>query len=117
LALKPGMTASTKIIIDERNDVIRVPDLALRYSPSGLSAAATPEAGAPLATSSIGPSQEGRLWVLRDGRPLSVPVALGLDDDSFTEIVKGDLKAGDQVITAEQGGASRAQSKVPPPRF
>jgi hypothetical protein len=29
-------------------------------------------------------------------------VITGLDDDSFTEIVSGDLKPGDLVITAEQ---------------
>ena len=38
LALMPGMTASTQIIIDQRNDVLRVPDQALRYVPGGLSA-------------------------------------------------------------------------------
>ena len=39
LALKPGMTASTQIIIDQRSDVIRVPDQALRYTPSSVTAA------------------------------------------------------------------------------
>ena len=40
--------------------------------------------------------------MLRDGRPVRVAVTAGLDDDTFTEIVKGELKAGDLVITAEQ---------------
>ena len=38
LSLIPGMTASTQIIIDQRNDVLRVPNQALRYVPGGLSA-------------------------------------------------------------------------------
>ena len=33
LALKPGMTATTQIVIDQRDDVLRVPDQALRYMP------------------------------------------------------------------------------------
>ena len=114
LALKPGMTASTKIIIDQRNDAIRVPDQALRYAPLGLEGAATPEASATLVTSSI---EAGRLWVLRDGQPTAVLVVLGLDDDSFTEIVKGDLKVGDQVIVSEQRGSGSGQRAIPLPRF
>jgi HlyD family secretion protein len=89
LALKPGMTASARIVIDERSDVIRVPNQALRYAPAILGEE-KPPSGA-------------RIWLLRDGRPTAVPVAPGLDDDSFTEIVSGDVKPGDQVITAQQG--------------
>ena len=36
LALVPGMTASTEIVTDQRDNVLRVPDQALRYSPGGL---------------------------------------------------------------------------------
>ncbi len=35
LALKPGMTAAARIVVDQRSDVIRVPDQALRYVPKG----------------------------------------------------------------------------------
>ena len=38
----------------------------------------------------------------RDGKPVRVAVTAGLDDDTYTEIVKGELKADDQVIIAEQ---------------
>ncbi|MGZ8387377.1 MAG: hypothetical protein ACXW3R_03955 [Rhodoplanes sp.] len=40
--------------------------------------------------------------MLRRGEPTAIPLGLGLEDDSFTEIVSGNLKAGDEVITAEQ---------------
>jgi HlyD family secretion protein len=33
LVLKPGMTALTQIVIDQRNDVLRVPDQALQFAP------------------------------------------------------------------------------------
>ena len=45
LALKPGMTAATQIVIDQRDDVIRVPNQALRYSPAGARARTTQGAG------------------------------------------------------------------------
>jgi len=43
--------------------------------------------------------------VLRDGKPVRVPVRTGATDGSYTEIIDGELKAGDQVIT---GGGPRA---------
>lgn len=88
LALKPGMTAATRIIVDQRGAVIRVPNAALRYEPGGHIGG-----GGPV---------ESRIWVLREGRPMAVPVGLGLEDDSFTEVTGGALQPGDEVITAEQ---------------
>ena len=102
LALKPGMTAAARIAVDQRSDVIRVPDQALRYVPKSYAAPSAQSAAAPAATA----SNQGRIWILRDGKPTAVPVVLGLDDDTFTEIVSGDVKAGDQVITSEQSATS-----------
>lgn len=90
LALKPGMTAAVRLIVDQRDDAVRVPNAALRYRPSGAARA----------------SDQGQIWVLRDGQPSAIPVVTGLDDDSFTEIVNGDVKPSDQVITAERTVAS-----------
>jgi HlyD family secretion protein len=109
LALVPGMTASTTIIIDQRNDVLRVPNQALRYVPGGLSAVET--RGSATAT-----GKQLQLWVLRDGRPVGVSVVPGLSDDNFTEIVSGDVHPGDQVITSEssgQGGGPPGQTAPP----
>ena len=100
LALVPGMTASTEIVIDERDNVLRVPDQALRFTPGGL--AATGGAGA-----QTGGQQ--RVFVLRENKPVAVPVTIGLDDGNFTEIVKGDLQLGDRVITAERSGTVGGQ--------
>lgn len=86
LKLRPGMTAASRILTDQRADVIRVPNQALRYTPGAAGAA---------------PSGGAQVFVLRDGRPIAVPVTTGLDDDSYTEIVGGELKPGDVVITAE----------------
>ncbi len=95
--LKPGMTATARIIVDERADALRVPDQAFRYTPGGL-------AGLTAAPSGLPPIPDGsvRLWVLRDGRPQAVFVVAGLDDDANTEIVKGDLKPEDEIIVSEE---------------
>jgi HlyD family secretion protein len=103
LALKPGMTAATRVISDQRENVLRVPSQALRYTPAGVRSAAG------------GKNGQTQIWALRDGKPMAVPVAIGLDDDSFAEIVKGDLKPDDRVIVSEQRDA--AQSSVPRPRL
>ena len=112
LALKPGMTASTRVIVDQRSNVIRVPNQALRYAPGGLASAAP--SSAPTAGGASSGGQAARLWVMRDGRPAPVAVTLGLDDENFTEIVEGDLKPGDQVIVAEERGPAPDQSGATP---
>jgi HlyD family secretion protein len=115
LALKPGMTAATRVIIDERKDVVRVPVQALRYVPAA--AAGSAEGGAPRA-SSVGADDDGhaRIWLLRNGRPVAAAVTVGLDDDNFAEIVEGEVKPGDRVVIGEQR-ANAGQSRVPVPRF
>jgi HlyD family secretion protein len=109
LALKPGMTAATRIVVDERRDVLRVSSQALRYAPA---AEGRPAGGARRGRNA---DTHGRVFVLRDGDPVAVPVTIGLDDDSFTEIVSGDLKPGDLVITSEQRAAATAA--LPRPRL
>ena len=97
LALKPGMTAANRIITDQRSDVLRVPSQALRYAP-----ATADRARRSGASGRTRPAEQGRVWVLRDGKPVRVAVTTGLDDDTYTEIVKGEINPDDQVITAEQ---------------
>ena len=110
LLLLPGMTATTRIVTDERDNVIRVPDQALRYVPAG--AAAT----APAQPAGATPKQ-GQVWILVNGKPVAVAATLGLDDDSFTEILGGALKVGDQVILSEQQGGGSGKPTVPLPRL
>jgi HlyD family secretion protein len=105
LLLFPGMTADARILVEEHRDVLTVPDEALRFDPYGAGASGA-EASTP----------EGRrVWVLRDGRPVSVPVTVGLDDGTRAEITSGALAPGDPVIVdvrspGSRGGGSRANS-------
>jgi len=94
LTLKPGMTATTRIVVDERANVLRAPDAALRYAQSA-TAALQSAATLDLAGGAM-------LWVMRDGAPRPVAVTTGLDDDSYTEIVKGDLEEGEEVVVGEK---------------
>ena len=105
LLLKPGMTATAHIVIDERDDVLRAPDMAFRYTPGGLENLSS-------ASSRPSPVPDGSdgvlLWILRDGQPRSIAVIPGLDDDTYTEIVKGDIQPGDEVIVSEASSSASA---------
>jgi HlyD family secretion protein len=98
LALKPGMTATSRLIVDERIDVIRVPNQALRYTPGGLARARSRD--------------QAQVWVQREQGPVPVSVVAGLQDDGFTEIVSGELKPGDQVIIAERAAGNGRPSTL-----
>ncbi len=104
LLLKPGMTATAHIVIDKRDNVLRVPDQALRYSPGGLARLSNGPRPSPTPDGSGGLM----LWVLRDGAPHAISVVPGLDDDTNTEILKGDVEVGDEVIVSEAATQKQA---------
>lgn len=105
LLLKPGMTAAVRIVSAERTDVLRVPDQALRYTPGGL----TP-AGKDLQEATTARAQRGKgaVWKLQDGKPVRVPLDIGLDDDTYSEVLAGAVSAGDEIIVGESAGAAGA---------
>jgi HlyD family secretion protein len=114
--LKPGMTATTRIVTDRRDNVVRVPDQALRYTPGGLPSAATRVATSTAQTA----GSDGRaehVWILRDGRPVQIAVTIGLDDDTNAEVAAGDLTPGDRVVVSEQSGKSATGGSRAAPRF
>lgn len=114
LALRPGMTATADITVDEVDGALLVPNSALRYAPPasagrrsgsgllGLLMPSPPQRQQPPPSLGAG---ERTLYVLRDGAPVGVPVVTGVTDGTRTEIVSGDLNEGDQVITASRAAA------------
>lgn len=99
LLLKPGMTADVRVITAEAPNALRVPVEALRYWPER-----TPK---PAQTG----SSPARVWMLRAGRPVAVPVVIGLTDDTYTQIKQGDLSPGDSVVIGERSsGESSTRS-------
>jgi HlyD family secretion protein len=86
LLLRPGMTATADILIAQKNDVLLMPNRALRFLPPEQAAEHASAQGAP------------RVWVERDGVPAPVAVTTGLTNGDVTEIEPGPLPAGARVI-------------------
>ncbi len=113
LSLKPGMTANVSINIRDFKDVLKIPNAALRYRPS--TEKKKPEGGGK--EKDTGKAKEGpgtRVYAIgKDGNPAAVSVKTGVSDGTFTVLLEGNLKDGDDVIVAEirknpgsAGGAS-----------
>ena len=68
-------------------------------------------------TGRIGEGKPGRVWIASaEGKPVPVPLVLGITDGTFSEVVSGDLKEGTEVIvedTSKQKG--QAQKTASPP--
>lgn len=96
LKLFPGMTANVKILTNVADDILKIPNAALRFRPADLPA--------PTSVQAAGRQQQAdgtTVWVLgQDGKPRPVKVTLGITDGLYTAVNSGDLKPGDKVITA-----------------
>lgn len=103
LLLKPGMTANVSIISDIREDVLRIPNAALRFRPSE-KGTAPPERKGPA------------VWILENGKPKRVTVAVGISDGNYTELVSGGLKEG-QALIVEALKRTKAQATSGPRMF
>lgn len=117
LSLLPGMTANTRIIAAERDNVLRVPVQALRFAPS---AGRAERKGGSKSDRGASGERENRVWIQKDGALAPVPVTIGLDDGAFAEIVRGDLHPGDEVVLNEvKAGAPKSTQQSTPsrPRF
>jgi len=134
MKLKPGMTANVTIQIAGSENVLRVPNSALRFRPGGSgigdpgsggsgiqgsaptdrAAATSGLGGAPRAVSNADRSG-GRVWAIRNGALEPVRIRTGVSDGAMTAVVEGDLKEGDQLVTgmAEQGTATAQASASP----
>lgn len=115
LALRPGMTATARIITARHDDVLLVPNAALRFTPMATGTGAShnsvlsklmPRPPRPGGVKKAGVksavSGAAKVWVVQDGHPVAVEVTAGLSNGRQTEIVEGDLKAGMAVITDYQ---------------
>jgi len=93
LKLFPGMTANVKILVNQRKNVLRVPNAALRYHPATETAPARP--------SGRNAVPEKAVWILdAKHNPQRVVITTGETDGTNTEVTGGGLKDGDLVIIA-----------------
>ena len=117
--LKPGMTATVNIVTAQRSDVVRIPDQALRFSPGGLAEPTPGEVGRgqvptqALAATVPPGGRAARVWILRSTVPVAVPIHVGLDDGRYSELVSGDLRAGQAVIVGQQVTSAAATQTRP----
>jgi len=121
LSLRPGMTATATITATQRNDVLLVPNTALRFTPAvaGAGEAAGNSKGPNLlptmprsnsrksAASGASTALARQVWVLRDGVALAVAVVPGISDGQMTEITSGDLQPGMEVITDQKAAGAK----------
>lgn len=92
-SVRPGMTAAVNIIVEEMQDVILVPNRAVRLV-----------------------DNERVVYLLVDGQPLKKEIRLGSSSDTMSVVAVGDIKEGDLVIlnppTAQFGpGGSRESAE------
>ena len=124
LSLRPGMSASATIVATQRNDVLLVPNSALRFAPQTAADAARPSASGGIvgslvpriprsgntrrsAAAGASTAQARQVWVLRDGAAVAVAVTPGISGGRMTEITGGDLQAGMEVITDQKSAAAK----------
>ncbi|HSY38507.1 MAG TPA: hypothetical protein VLA79_03235, partial [Polyangia bacterium] len=150
-------TANITFIAAEKDNVLRVPNAAMRFRPTpeiftalGVpvptvvrDAADHPRAGAisgggagthtgggagarPAGTGGPGagggrgrpggrgdaPTDRRSVWLLRDGKPQTVALRVGLSDGNLTELIEGDLHEGDALIV--DAAATEAQPAAAP---
>jgi len=111
LSLRPGMTATAEILTAVHEDVLLVPNAALRFVPrtgeakrkKGILDALLPKPPRPesgrVPKEAKRKDAPRRVYVLKDGVPTPVEVKTGLTNGRVTEILEGELKPGMQVIT------------------
>jgi HlyD family secretion protein len=100
LKLKPGMTANVSIIISTKKDVLKIPNAALRFRLSE-KGAQTPEKKGP------------GVWILETGKPGRIHVTAGISDGSYTELLSGDIREGQELIVESLVKAKASGSAGP----
>jgi HlyD family secretion protein len=74
-AIKSGMTAAVNIVVSKLENVLLIPNRAVRLQDS-----------------------KRVVYVMKDGKMTPVPVTLGASSDTDSELVSGDLKEGDLIV-------------------
>jgi HlyD family secretion protein len=135
LLLKPGMTANVQFLVSRKEDVLTIPNMALRFKPPEEKEEAqellrreqtrtAPKVGErrtsrqSVAGGAGAPgrgTRRVRIYVLREDKAQPIEVQLGISDGSKTEVTGADLKENDPVIIGMSSGASSANPGVANP--
>jgi HlyD family secretion protein len=123
LRLKPGMTANVSIVVAQRDNVLKVPNAALRFVPPKSELVASRPMEGTMAMEEVGRmataggAPPGRqIWKQTEtGEPLAMRVQTGISDGTYTEIISEGAAAGDEVIVGiEQPRGIRKAGDLPP---
>jgi HlyD family secretion protein len=113
LLLRPGMTGTADITVQRAENVLLVPNTALRFKPPQ-QAEKPDDAGGGSFVSKMFPRpprgtrqteqpsadrRHQRLWTLRQGALVAIPVTLGASDGRKTEIRAGEIEPGMEIVT------------------
>src|SRR3972149_9748935 len=104
LQLKPGMTANVSILTAVKKDILKIPNAAMRFRPSD--------------KNKVNAQQKGfGVWQLVNGEPNRIPVSAGISDGSFTEVISGDIREGQEIIIESLDESKGTSPPVSGPRF
>lgn len=103
LKLRPGMTTSLSFIVSDKNNVLCIPNAALRLKISDPKVVGTGVRGT-------------GVWVLKNKTPIRVLVKTGISDNRYTEIISGDISENsDVIVEVMDKDQNPRRSQVPPP--
>ncbi len=118
LLLRPGMTATADIVVQQLDNVLVIPNEALRYVPKQagkgdkrsfirrlLPGPPSRNRRPPSERTATGPQRT--IWVLGGDGPKAVQVTIGPTDGRRTQIADGDVKPGQKVIVDTQTASAR----------
>lgn len=112
LKLLPGMTANVELLVARRENVLKLPNAALRFKPNP--SMLGEKGGQALAQPAKERPQGMVVWILgEERRPRPVRVELGITDQQFTEVVEGNLKEGQEVIVGISSKEKGSQPSSP----
>jgi len=115
LVLRPGMTATAVITVNKRDNVVLVPNAALRFAPSPKGASGSARSGGLVGMLLPRPpgmnaskieepdtkSKEQRVWAIRNGELAAFSFTKGLSDGLHTEVASGPVESGMELVTDE----------------
>jgi HlyD family secretion protein len=105
LKLKPGMTANVSVLIDHKEEVLKIPNASLRFRPESARQEGPGEKRKGAQKPREGQVEErktARVWVLSpEGKPIPVSVVLGITNGTSSEVTAGEIKEGMEIIVEE----------------
>jgi HlyD family secretion protein len=88
--IRPEMTASANVVIDDLQDALLVPNQALRLQ-----------------------NGERVVYIVRGGDIIPVPLKLGSGSTTYSEVLSGDLKEGDQIVLNPPNSIQNGEDRSP----